>query len=117
MRMRGPVCSLDDIPAEGALAARDPATGDELLLLLGADGQPRAYLNVCPHAGRPLDWAPGKFLLQGHAVVCAAHGASFARDDGACLGGPCRGQGLRPVPVALCDGAVWVLESGRVHPV
>ena len=69
----------------------------------------RAWLNVCPHAGRRLDWAPGQFLKsrEGH-LVCAAHGASFALSDGTCVAGPCRGDTLRAVAVQVRDGEVYL---------
>jgi len=68
-----------------------------------------AWLNVCPHAGRRLDWAPGKFLVskQGH-LVCAAHGASFETLEGVCVAGPCRGERLRRVVVEVVDGQLSI---------
>lgn len=74
----------------------------ESLVLLRAGDAVRAWLNVCPHAGRRLDWAPGKFLLSrdGH-LVCAAHGASFELEGGTCVAGPCRGDALRAVAVRV----------------
>jgi nitrite reductase/ring-hydroxylating ferredoxin subunit len=38
-------------------------------------------------------------------VICAVHGATFAVDSGACLGGPCR-NGLVPMPIDVVDGEV-----------
>lgn len=70
-----------------------------------------AWLNVCPHAGRRLDWAPGRFLVgKDGLLVCAVHGASFELPSGACVAGPCRGESLRAVPVRVEDGAVWIDE-------
>jgi nitrite reductase/ring-hydroxylating ferredoxin subunit len=67
--------------------------------------QLRAWLNSCPHEGRRLDYAPGKFLIDKQNLVCAAHGASFRLSDGFCVGGPCRGESLRAVLVTeLADG-------------
>ena len=72
----------------------------------------RAWLNVCPHAGRRLDWAPGHFLRDRDGMlVCAVHGASFDLVTGTCVAGPCRGESLRPVAVAVRDGQV-VREGG-----
>jgi len=34
----------------------------ESLILHRRGAEVRAWLNVCPHAGRRLDWAPGRFL-------------------------------------------------------
>ena len=69
----------------------------------------RAWLNVCPHAGRRLDWAPGKFMCSREGLlVCAVHGASFELEGGLCVAGPCRGDALRPVAVEVRDGQVWL---------
>ena len=78
----------------------------ESLILLRRGARVLAWLNICPHAGRRLDWAPGRFLLSKGQLVCAAHGATFETDAGLCIAGPCRGQSLRAVAVAIVDGAV-----------
>lgn len=80
--------------------------GPESLLLMRRGDEVRAFLNVCPHAGRRLDWAPGRFLFDAGLLVCAAHGACFRVPDGHCVSGPCRGQSLTEVPLLLRDGAV-----------
>lgn len=91
--------------------------GEAESLVLHRDGADvRAWLNVCPHAGRRLDWAPGKFLKSRDGLlVCAAHGASFELVHGECVAGPCRGQRLRAVPTAVRDGHV-VLCDPRADP-
>ncbi|GAB2523790.1 Rieske (2Fe-2S) protein [Lysobacter humi (ex Lee et al. 2017)] len=72
--------------------------GRESVILVQVDGTRRAWLNVCPHAGRRLDYAPGKFLLSRDGLlVCAAHGASFDMATGVCVAGPCKGASLRAV--------------------
>jgi len=84
--------------------------GDAESLLLYRDGDAvRAWLNICPHAGRRLDWAPGQFLKSKDGLlVCAAHGASFELQGGLCTAGPCRGEALRAVAVTVRDGSVWL---------
>ena len=83
--------------------------GDAESLILHRDGSDvRAWLNVCPHAGRRLDWAPGKFLKSNGLLVCAAHGASFELAEGQCVAGPCRGDRLRAVAIELRDDAVYL---------
>lgn len=79
----------------------------ESLIVLRRDDVVRAFLNVCPHAGRRLDWAPGRFLIDDVFLVCAAHGACFSVPDGVCVSGPCRGQSLAEVPVVVRDGDVY----------
>lgn len=96
--------ALEDVPLAGSPEA--------LILYRDAAGGVRAWLNVCPHAGRRLDYAPGRFLRgKTGELVCAAHGASFALEDGVCVAGPCRGQSLRAIPVRCVDGQV-VLATG-----
>lgn len=103
------LCRLDDIPDGGAIAVdavlRD---GEESVIVLRRKDAVHAYLNICPHAGRRLDWAPGKFLVKDNLLICAAHGASFQDVDGLCIGGPCRGEHLRAVGVRVAEGEVWL---------
>lgn len=68
---------------------------------------PKAWRNCCPHQGRRLDFAPGRFLLDQGRLVCAAHGATFRLDDGLCVGGPCRGEHLSAVSVEE-SGEGWL---------
>lgn len=102
--------ALNDIAEGGFAEVEATIDGDaESLVLYRAGDEVRAWLNVCPHAGRRLDWAPGQFLKSkdGH-LVCAAHGASFELDRGDCVAGPCRGDALRAVQVQVRDGEVWL---------
>ncbi|HET7267969.1 MAG TPA: Rieske (2Fe-2S) protein [Oleiagrimonas sp.] len=106
---RGQVlCRLDAIEDGAAIAVDVELDGVmESLIVVRRGPAACAYLNVCPHAGRRLDWAPGKFLLKDGILVCAVHGASFQTGDGVCVGGPCRGESLREVPVTVnADGVV-----------
>lgn len=105
-----PLIALQAIADAGFAEVEASIEGDAESLVLYREGdQVRAWLNICPHAGRRLDWAPGQFLRsrEGH-LVCAAHGASFSLADGHCVAGPCRGDRLRPVPLQVRDGQVWL---------
>ena len=104
--------TLDSIEDGGFAEVEALLDGDAESLIIHRDGQDaRAWLNVCPHAGRRLDWAPGKFLKskEGH-LVCAAHGASFELLRGDCVAGPCRGDSLRAVAVEVRDGQVVLAD-------
>lgn len=108
-RTEAPVLALLDGIADGGFAeAEATLDGDAESLILYRDGNSvRAWLNVCPHAGRRLDWAPGKFLKSKEGLlVCAVHGASFELGEGHCVAGPCRGDSLRAVAVEVRDGKV-----------
>ena len=106
---------LDALPPDGlheCEAAIDGET-ESVILHRAADGAVRAWLNVCPHAGRRLDFAPGKFLRSKTGeLVCAVHGATFELTRGVCVAGPSRGDCLRAVPVQVTDGLV-VLGGAR----
>lgn len=106
--------------AVGDLLAVDAIVdGDAMPVVLHRheDGGLRAWLNVCPHAGRRLDWAPGKFLVSKTGqLVCAVHGAGFARDSGLCVAGPCRGQSLQAVAVAVRDDRVLLGDAVAATP-
>lgn len=104
-----PLCRLDEIPDGDAIAARaeTPDGGCELILLRQG-GRAFAYHNECPHQGRSLDYAPGRFLVRDGRLICAAHGATFAVDSGDCIAGPCRGSCLVAAPVEVVDGAVFL---------
>lgn len=102
-----------DIIADGGFAETEATIdGDAESLILYRQGDTvRAWLNICPHAGRRLDWAPGQFLKSREGLlVCAAHGASFELAHGECVAGPCRGEALRAVAVEVRDGEVWLAE-------
>jgi nitrite reductase/ring-hydroxylating ferredoxin subunit len=102
-----------DRMADGGFAEVEASIdGDAESLLLYRDGDHvRAWLNICPHAGRRLDWAPGQFLKSRDGLlVCAAHGASFELERGECVAGPCRGEALRAVPVSVREGQVFLGE-------
>ena len=108
---RGPLLALDAVEPGGFAEAEGVVDGspESLVVHRDAAGGVRAWLNICPHAGRRLDWAPGKFLVskQGQ-LVCAVHGASFETAGGVCEAGPCRGESLRAVAIEVRDGAVWL---------
>ena len=96
--------ALADIPDPGGAPADFEATP---ILILRSGETVRAYINVCPHAGRPLCLPSGKTLVQnGETLVCPFHGASFDIASGACTGGPAGKAALKPVAVRVEDGVV-----------
>jgi len=101
------LCRLEDIPDGGVLGVDPPDPEGEPLLLARQGNAVQAWLNVCPHAGRRMDYAPGLFLVKDDKLTCAVHGATFAlRESGLCVAGPCRGQSLVAVRVKVRDGMV-----------
>lgn len=103
----GFLCRLEDIPDDGVLGVNPPDPDGEPLVLARHGTSVQAWLNVCPHAGRRMDYAPGLFLVKDDKLTCAVHGATFAlREAGLCIAGPCRGQSLVAVRVQVRDGDV-----------
>jgi len=99
-----------DVP-EDVLVSLDIEMGEERLavMALRRGDALQVWHNACPHAGRRLDYAPGKFLMQGGRLVCAAHGAQFSLDDGACVDGPGRGGRLAALEVSRAT-AGWCVR-------
>ena len=100
--------TVSRIPDGGFAEAEGLVDGSMESLILHRNGDAvRAWLNVCPHAGRRLDWAPGEFLKSKDGLlVCAVHGASFETVAGECVAGPCRGDHLRAVAIEVRDGQI-----------
>ena len=72
-----------------------------------------AYKNKCGHIAVQLDYMPGDFFNDdGNTLMCATHGAEYAPDTGACLGGPCYGVGLEKLDIIEQEGQLF-LKSDR----
>ena len=100
----GSLIRLPSPPPEGLSETGVEIDGEPQSLIVRRSGaHVQAWLNICPHAGRRLDWAPGRFLLDKGRLVCAAHGATFELEHGLCIAGPCRGSSLRAVAVTCGD--------------
>lgn len=104
---------LDEIADGGLAEGWREQDGERESVIVHRDGDTvRAWLNVCPHAGRNLDVAPGHFVKTPEGLLlCAAHGATFELVAGQCVAGPCRGQQLRAVPVQVRAGEVVLLPD------
>lgn len=99
------------IVPDGELVALDLEAGDRraAVLALRRGDALQVWHNACPHAGRRLDYAPGRFLMHEGRLVCAAHGAQFELGEGRCVDGPGRGGGLAPLAVSrAADG--WTVR-------
>lgn len=106
------LCTLDDLPDPGAMGFM-AGTGQSPLpgFVVRRGGDVFGYVNVCPHAGRPLNWKPGAFLTRdGSMIMCSAHGALFEIATGLCVAGPCSGASLRHVEARI-DGGVVLVRS------
>lgn len=118
------ICSLNDIPSRRAAGFQ--------LLIEGDDG-PRpwpiivvrwgkhvfGYVNRCPHHGTNLDWERGQFLdTNGTRLLCGKHGSLFDIGTGQCVDGPCKGNALEVVQLAvlgddICVTGVTLVEDDK----
>lgn len=76
--MKHPLIPVSDIPQEGTVTA--DLMGREVLVML-ANGKPRAFVNVCMHHGGPLE-------LEGDHFTCQWHGAQYDARTGLVISGP-----------------------------
>lgn len=104
---------LSELP-DGATRGFD-LTDDEWPLrgfLVRVGDNVHAFLNRCPHAGRPLNFTPDRFLSpDGELIQCVAHGALFEKESGLCIAGPCVDESLRRIAVQVVDGEVRLAED------
>lgn len=109
------LCRLEDIPDGGSKGALPNSRGRDSVLLVRRGDRVRAYVNNCPHYDRaPLGWKKDAFLSgDGQHIMCAAHGALFDIENGACTLGPCLGQSLTPVSVRVEGGAVVLVGDDQ----
>jgi nitrite reductase/ring-hydroxylating ferredoxin subunit len=83
----------------------------EAVFVIRWKGAFRAYRNVCPHVGTPIDWPENRFFdTSGDYLMCGTHGAVFRPEDGFCIEGPCVGRALITVEIRVEGGAVFLVE-------
>ena len=113
------LCRLDEIP-DGASRGFDPhGEGRDTVLVVRQGARVHGWRDACPHYGTtPLAWRKDAYLnADGTRIVCAAHGAQFDIASGICTLGPCLGQGLQPVALALTpDNNIHMPPQGGRRP-
>jgi nitrite reductase/ring-hydroxylating ferredoxin subunit len=105
------LAAVDDIPRKGLrFTFKDGPFEDEGILLRVADDEVRAYRNECRHLPMPLDDRDPKEIWDpsGRYLVCSSHGARYRPEDGLCVAGPCEGSHLKPLPIQVVDGEVFL---------
>ena len=108
------LCRLDDIEdGEGKGFTLGEGTARREIFVVREGDRLFGYENACPHLGTPLDWQPDRFMdAEGSHIMCHTHGALFRLEDGFCFSGPCAGDSLTAVAVALDAERRVVLMSG-----
>jgi len=109
------ICALKELKALKTIGFTYLKGEQELnAFIVYKKGEIYAYQNSCPHTGVTLNWQPNQFLSFDEEVIqCAMHGAQFRINDGFCQRGPCRGQSLVGIEVAICGEIVIICPSNK----
>jgi nitrite reductase/ring-hydroxylating ferredoxin subunit len=74
------------------------------------------YVNTCPHEKAWLNIGSGEFFNHDRTLLkCGRHGARFEIETGNCVEGPCEGESLEPVAVAVIYGEVCLCGVALVE--
>ncbi len=111
-------CARAELTYEAVIPVPLPKSQDrrprEALVLLGDDGEPRAYLNRCRHLPIPIDSGSRQFLTaDGRRLLCGTHGAQFRRNDGVCTTGPCLSLSLDALTLSEEAGELYIELSAQ----
>ncbi|MCK9915686.1 Rieske 2Fe-2S domain-containing protein [Microbacteriaceae bacterium K1510] len=116
------ICSMSDIPsqkARGFHLMRVDADGTRRpwpIVVIRWGRQAFGYVNRCPHDNVNLDWERNQFLDPNYPrLMCGKHGSVFDIATGACIDGPCKGQCLEPVSLAILDNDICVVGVALVE--
>jgi nitrite reductase/ring-hydroxylating ferredoxin subunit len=104
------VANASDIP-HGASRKFRLGCGGKMLdgFVINFKGRFYAYINRCCHIPIPLDWIDNEFFTRDQRhLICHTHGATYEPNTGLCIDGPCPGEYLDVIPVAVKQGQVIV---------
>jgi nitrite reductase/ring-hydroxylating ferredoxin subunit len=106
------IAPLSAVPEDSTLrfeARREDRGVDCVLHRAGEEVM--AWRNSCPHKPHiPIDPGSGA-IVSGDELVCHKHGARFEEDSGVCTAGPCAGDSLDAIDVAVEDGDVVLTDD------
>jgi nitrite reductase/ring-hydroxylating ferredoxin subunit len=107
-----PLARVAEIPPEGLVVSYRDGPFEESAILLVVGDHVQAWRNRCRHLAMRLDARHHGQLFDRHGrLVCQEHGASYLAEDGRCVGGPCEGASLRPLPIVVVDGQILLDRS------
>lgn len=113
------LCRSDELEEGGLAMPFDVVLDGEDLRAFAVrfDGQVHAYINRCTHIPMEMDFQENRFFDDsGQLLVCATHGAVYAPDTGACMGGPGRG-GLFKIELSEADGEIHWQPTEQLRPI
>jgi nitrite reductase/ring-hydroxylating ferredoxin subunit len=97
------LCRLDELPDRDSRGFDPWREGQDSVLLVRRGERVLGWRDACPHhGGTPMAWRKDAYLNADRTrIVCAAHGAQFDIESGACTLGPCLGQSLQAVRLVV----------------
>jgi nitrite reductase/ring-hydroxylating ferredoxin subunit len=119
MKAHATLAHIDSLNCPGSCGVDPFGEGRDTVIIVRTVHGVKAWRDACPHYGdTPLAWRKDAYLnKEGTRIVCHAHGAQFDPETGDCLIGPCLGQALTPVPVAVSDdGEISLISSSGPPP-
>lgn len=111
------LCELSELPDDSARGFDPDGAGHDTMFVVRRGDRFYAYRDACPHwDGTPLAWRKDAYLSGDRQhIVCSAHGARFDIETGVCLLGPCLGQSLAPLTLAVADGGIYLVPSSEAE--
>jgi nitrite reductase/ring-hydroxylating ferredoxin subunit len=104
------VAHASDIP-QGTSRKFQLTCGNETIdgFVINFQGRFYAYSNRCCHIPIPFDCVDNEFFTRDKRhLICLIHGATYEPNTGLCIDGPCPGEYLDVIPVAVKQGQVIV---------
>lgn len=104
----GSICAADTLTDGASLKFRVKEQEHAVeAFLIRFEGRYYAYRNRCAHMALTLDMDDNDFFtIDSRELICKTHAATYSPDTGVCVGGPCYGESLEPVPILVQDGVV-----------
>ena len=112
------LCKLSEIEEGRARGFAVPGLSCKVIVVRQG-GVAHAYLDSCPHyeGGTPMAWKRDAYMNgDGDFLACHSHGALFEIETGECVLGPCLGQSLTVVPVAVDGAGAVIADIAAVIP-
>lgn len=102
------IAAISDLAATGSKSLTFKEGDSQLNLIVHQTDQGiKAYINSCPHARVPLNLFGDTFLdMSGTYLICQTHGARFDPETGECILGPCKGDFLTPIKIAVTNNKI-----------
>ncbi len=107
------LCLLDDLVDGKAMVIEGSLNIDDCGVIVVKKGKKiNAFLNLCPHAGLPLNLNDANVLASDNFhLICKNHAALFDPCSGLCVSGPCFGKSLKKLDLKNNNGKIYITKA------